>query len=122
VEFEENYRSAQHIFFGKVRKVEYMQPPHAAFLSGPIKPPCGDKTVVFDIIKSWKGTQNGRISVFAEDACAGLGGTYQTGKTYVVYAYPYDGKLLTTICHRTRLVTKPDEDEEILGLEEMGGR
>jgi len=64
----------------------------------------------------WKGVPEGeRVTVFTASQSAACGFEFQSGKKYLVYAYDSDGELTATLCSRTTLLKRAEEDLQGLG-------
>ena len=64
----------------------------------------------------WKGVPEGeRVTVFTASQSAACGFGFEKGKKYLVYAYDAGGELTATLCSRTSLLKRADEDLAGLG-------
>jgi hypothetical protein len=72
------------------------------------------KTVTFDVDKTWKGINNATIIVSTSADGASCGNSYEVGQAWLVYAYG-KGNLSTNLCSRTTPITRAQEDLKVLG-------
>ena len=71
--------------------------------------------VIFEVNKSWKGADKKIVSIFTSSGSASCGYNFKTGRSYLVYASGNaDGLLNTTICNRTKRLSKAREDIKML--------
>jgi len=83
-----------------------------------IKPgdqPFAPKQVTFEVNRSFKGVDGGRVSVTTAADSAMCGYAFQQGKSYLVYCYGEKKSLSTNICTRTRNIETAGEDLKELG-------
>jgi len=76
-----------------------------------------DLEVIFEVKESWKNAKVSQISVFTVKSTPySCGYDFVKGETYLVFARKTDEDTLrTTICSRTKLVTKAALDLRVLG-------
>lgn len=68
------------------------------------------------VTRSWKGPVTEFIEVRTANICCICGYSFEVGKTYIVYSYSSDPKLLSvTSCSRTAEITTKSADEKYLG-------
>lgn len=96
------------VFSGKVLKIKRIKSNDA--LAG-----LWQVEVVFAVNSSWKGVAKREISVFTASQSAACGYNFRKGMTYLVYADSSQGKLVTSLCSRTRRVEDAREDLKELG-------
>jgi hypothetical protein len=108
-EFDDAVEKSDYIFLGISKKVEFDKASQDKFkgIAGGGDSMCGDKYVTFEVKKQWKGKKESEIKIFSPDGCVGLGGYFSEGREYLVYAGVYDGKIMTSVCGRSRDVTEP---------------
>ena len=71
---------------------------------------------VIEVERVWKGVEKATVSVFTSSDSAACGYGFKEGETYLVYASgDKEGRLLTTICTRTRRMKDAGEDLKELG-------
>ncbi|HXG67737.1 MAG TPA: hypothetical protein VNO70_21725 [Blastocatellia bacterium] len=71
---------------------------------------------VIEVERVWKGVEKTTVSVFTSSDSAACGYGFKEGETYLVYASgDKEGRLLTTICTRTRRMKDAGEDLKELG-------
>lgn len=76
----------------------------------------GNYSVVrFQVQQVWKGTRCREVTVTTGLSDLNCGYAFQTGQTYLVYAYSEKGKLNTNMCSRTKPVSEAGEDLSALG-------
>jgi len=71
--------------------------------------------VGFRVSQRWKGPADETISVSTPSQPATCGFTFESGKTYLVYADSMNGSLVATLCSRTRPIEMAGEDVLALG-------
>lgn len=74
-----------------------------------------DVAVTIVVSAVWKGEPAERVTLYTAFTCCVCGYPFELGKTYLIYAMQRDGQLTTSICSRTRLLEKADEDLATLG-------
>lgn len=70
------------------------------------------------VLKSWKGTQIGKVVTVRTYSVAGDGVPFRRGHKYLVYAskgHPDSTRLATSLCERSRELRYAGEDVAILG-------
>ncbi|MGC5327571.1 hypothetical protein [Brevibacillus sp. SYSU BS000544] len=74
--------------------------------------------VLFDVRTTWKGIDQTQVLVMTGMGGGDCGYEFEKGKEYIVYGGDYDpfeGKLSTNVCMRTREISKAGEDLLYLG-------
>lgn len=72
--------------------------------------------VTFRLLGVWKGLAEGeRVTVYTASQSAACGFEFEDGKKYLVYAYDAGGELTATLCSRTALLKRAEEDLQALG-------
>jgi hypothetical protein len=72
--------------------------------------------VVFEVKTAWKRVESAEISIFTSAQSSACGYSFKAGRTYLVYAHGNDdGRLVTSICSRTRRLKDAREDLKELG-------
>src|ERR1044072_1446300 len=69
----------------------------------------------FSIEQAYLGVAGSEVEIFTGSGGGDCGFTFQTGQSYLVYAYRYNDKLSTSICTRTKPFSKATEDIAFLG-------
>ncbi|HKO61498.1 MAG TPA: hypothetical protein VJV03_10090 [Pyrinomonadaceae bacterium] len=72
----------------------------------------------FQVLESWKGVETGAVSLFGGTECCFCEYMFEVGESYLLYASPrvgYQNKLGTTICTRTKPLSKAAIDLKYLG-------
>ena len=68
------------------------------------------------VIRSWKGSFGGRVEIYTSYGGGDCGYPFVVGNEYLVYAYRApSGRLVTSICGRTRPIAEAREDLSALG-------
>ena len=101
---EAAYEKAEAVFYGKVLKIRKSK------LFNKLQ-------VTFKILETWKGTTTERIIVTTEGLGFGVCPyDFDVGKTYLVYAYTWESKVLqTSHCTRTKELSEAERDLRVLG-------
>ena len=101
---EAAYEKAQAVFSGKVLKIKKSK----SF---------NELQVTFRVSETWKGATTERIVVTTESlCCSGCPYNFNVGKTYLVYAYTWEGSALgTNQCTRTKKMSEAERDLKVLG-------
>jgi hypothetical protein len=79
----------------------------------------GDRqnTIVFDVNKTWKGTDAKTLQVITSKSSASCGYNFEEDTEYVVYSYTNeDDKLSVSLCSRTAEITSENTDVQALNL------
>lgn len=106
-------KNAKAIFIGKVTEIDVLN--RDKYPDGEYYGKCGDKIISFSFSKIYKGEIDDNIKIFSSDGCVGLGGYFDNGREYLVYAYEAKekgwygkssseinaGQLYSTVCGRT---------------------
>ena len=72
--------------------------------------------VTLEVRRVWKGDVAERIDIYTANECCICGYPFERGKEYLIYAYRLpSGRLATTICSRTRPMSRAREDLDALG-------
>ena len=72
--------------------------------------------VTLEVRRVWKGDIGDRIDIYTANECCICGYNFELGKEYLIYAYRLpSGRLVTSICSRTRPMTEAWEDLAELG-------
>jgi hypothetical protein len=80
------------------------------------------KTITFDVEKSWKSANLGTISISTADSSAACGYNFVEDEEYIVYALKKeDGTLNTSLCSRTAQLQNAQEDLNILNSQRNTG-
>ena len=89
---------------------------------------CGDKFVTFTPLKIWKGNIDSDTTVYSSDGCVGLGGYFEKGKEYLIYASEAikkghygkgshqeieAGQLYTTVCGRSSILGNDNSNKDL---------
>ena len=100
----ESLERAAAVFSGKVIQTEETHPPDATVL--PVV------EVTFQVSQVWKGSSDETlmITTLLAGATCGLGGFFQAGEEYVVYASGLDDRLTASLCSRTTHLSNARED------------
>jgi len=69
----------------------------------------------FSVEQTFLGVGGTDIEVFTGSGGGDCGFEFKVGQRYLVYAYQYKERLITTICTRTKPFVKADEDLALLG-------
>ena len=69
----------------------------------------------FSVEQAYLGIAGSEVEIFTGRGGGDCGIVFQTGQSYLVYAYRYTDKLSTGICTRTRLFSRATEDIAFLG-------
>jgi len=94
---------ASAVFSGRVIEIQQDQQPLAA------------KRVTFEVDRSFKGVDAGRVVVTTASDGAMCGFGFQKGESYLVYCYGGQEALGTNLCTRTKNLDAADEDLKELG-------
>ncbi|HWP42272.1 MAG TPA: hypothetical protein VNO14_03480 [Blastocatellia bacterium] len=71
---------------------------------------------VFEVERAWKGIEKKTVSVFTSSQSSACGYGFKRGESYLVYASEgREGRLITSICSRTRLLKDANDDLKELG-------
>ena len=66
---------------------------------------------VFEVERIWKGVEKRTINVFTSSQSSACGYEFKKGKEYLVYASrDAEGRLITSICSRTRRMKEAGDD------------
>jgi hypothetical protein len=105
----ENAFSVDAVFMGTAREVSTRKTPDSPF-------PRQVVVVVFTVERAFRGVQDAAVEVSTGLGGGDCGYAFKPGERYVVYAYrTNDGRLGTSICSRTRLVSQAADDLAFLG-------
>jgi hypothetical protein len=77
----------------------------------------------FKVLESWKGVETETVSLFGGTECCFCEYIFEVGETYLLYASArvvYKNKLGTTICSRTKPLSKAAIDLKYLGRKKGG--
>lgn len=77
--------------------------------------PEGQVAVTFDVSEIWAGPVAPSLTLYTSPSSASCGYEFAPGKSYLVYAFPQDGRLATGLCTRTALLDDAADDLAILG-------
>jgi len=69
----------------------------------------------FSVEQSYLGVEGSEIEVFTGSGGGDCGYAFKNGQRYLVYAYPYLERLITSICTRTKPFSSANEDLAFLG-------
>lgn len=95
------------IFAGRVTAVTILDPnSYALFRS---------VAVTVDVSEVWKGNVGSSIVIGTSRDRAGCGYDFVEGQEYLIYAFEYEGQLVTGICERTRPLAGAQADLAVLG-------
>lgn len=78
----------------------------------------------FKVLESWKGVETETVSLFGGTECCFCEYMFEVGESYLLYASArvgYQNKLGTTICSRTKPLSKAELDLKYLGKKKKGG-
>jgi hypothetical protein len=78
----------------------------------------------FKVLESWKGVESETVSLFGGTECCFCEYIFEIGESYLLYASPrvgYQNKLGTTICSRTKPLSKAEIDLKYLKKKKKGG-
>ena len=125
---EQAFEDAALIFSGEVTAIDYHTPRKPVFEENDRYNKCGSKTVTFKVKANWKGAAENAYEIFAADGCMYLGGYFDKGESYLVYAYDSassmkwkgrnkDVKYDTSVCGRTKSLGNSGALEELIFLE-----
>ena len=104
------YDMATSVFLGKVVDID-----KSAIMLGN----AGEVKYTFDVLNVWKGENANLIEVYSGFDSASCGYEFKLDEEYLVYTYESEGKLLTSICENTRLLSEAsDEVNELNKLAE----
>jgi len=104
----ENAFSVDAVFMGTAREVSTRQTADSPFRRQVV--------VVFTIERAFRGVQDALVEVTTGMGGGDCGYAFKVGERYVVYAYrTNDGRLGTSTCSRTRLVSQAADDLAFLG-------
>jgi hypothetical protein len=71
---------------------------------------------VFEVERTWKGVEKNTISVSTSSQSSACGYGFKKGEAYLVYASKDgEGRLITSICSRTRRMKEAGEDLKEIG-------
>ncbi len=77
------------------------------------------RSVRLSIDTAFRGVEGGEVEITTGTGGGDCGFNFRQAQQYLVYAHAYEGKLSTSICSRTRLVSSAQEDLKYLrGLAE----
>jgi hypothetical protein len=101
---------ADAVFTGKVESIE----PAPSSGDNPRWP--SRLEVTLRLLGVWKGLPEGdRVTLYTASQSAACGFGFEEGKKYLVYAYDADGELTATLCSRTALLKRAQDDLTALG-------
>lgn len=110
---------ADAVFSGKVLKIKREKSVYkkdTGVQPGPVGGLFASVEAVFEVDKTWKGTDKKTVSVFTASNSAACGFDFQTGRSYLVYASRDDRqRLITTLCTRTKSLSAAGEDLKEIG-------
>jgi hypothetical protein len=72
-----------------------------------------NQKILFEVEEAWKGVSKTQIILTDEQSSCSL--NFSEGKSYLVYAYDFQGDLTTNICDRTKELSSAKDDLEYLG-------
>jgi len=75
--------------------------------------------VTFAVSHVWKGNVGSSIVIGTSRDGASCGYTFDIGQEYLIYAFEYEGQLVTGICERTRLLADAQTDLAVLGAAQV---
>ncbi|MEK5252867.1 hypothetical protein NST74_05325 [Paenibacillus sp. FSL F4-0125] len=107
----EALESSTAVFVGKVVKIKE---PRGTIISSadPVK-------VTFEVGSSWKGVEGNKVTLTTALSSASCGFEFVEGESYIVYANDNregdSGKLVASLCSRTKLLASASEDLKELG-------
>lgn len=104
---KEAVNKASAVFSGKVVEIKEQ--------SGLFQSSADPLKVVFDVKKTWKGTDQTQVIVYTASNSASCGFHFELNQEYLVYAFARDGKLQTTLCSRTADLASAQGDLKVLG-------
>lgn len=95
------------VFSGKVLEVRRNQQETGVFTR---------VEAVIEVERIWKGVEKRTISVFTSNQSSACGYGFKKGESYLVYASKdAEGRLITSICSRTRRMKDAGDDLKELG-------
>lgn len=98
----EAYWQAAAVFRGRVESIEY----EPGTLPATRRP----STVTFTVLEPFRGVSGSTIAVWTAASGGTCGYRFAKGREYVVYAEQHRGRLMTSICLRTREVSRAEAD------------
>jgi hypothetical protein len=72
-----------------------------------------NRNIIFEVEETWKGVSQTQIILKDEWSSCSL--DFFEGESYLVYAYDFQGELITNICDRTKDLSGAGEDLATLG-------
>lgn len=97
------------VFSGRVIKIKRVKSRNSQ------DEPLQEMEVVLEVNSSWKGAERKRVTVFTASQSAACGYSFRKGVTYLVYANDSQGKLVASICSRTKRLKDARDDLGELG-------
>ena len=95
------------VWSGKVIEVKRHEQERNVFMS---------VEAVIEVDRVWKGVEKRTVSVFTSSESSACGYGFQKGEAYLVYASKNtEGRLITSICSRTRILKAAQDDLKELG-------
>ncbi|HEY9604053.1 MAG TPA: DUF6174 domain-containing protein [Allocoleopsis sp.] len=77
--------------------------------------PSESNRVTFEVSKTWKGTNQKKLTITTSSSSASCGYSFEAGKEYLVYASSQDNKLQTGSCSGTKALSDARADLAVLG-------
>ncbi|HMA37066.1 MAG TPA: hypothetical protein VKY74_21600 [Chloroflexia bacterium] len=110
----EDFRGAAAVFSGTVRAIQVTghSPDNSTAQARPFLDPTA---VVLDVTAAWKGVHQAQVVVHTGGLGIGCGFEFQSGQTYLVFAYQQGAELSTALCTRTADLSTAAADLQWLG-------
>lgn len=124
---EDRLDKAVLIFTGKAANVSYSLPKSQTFQGDDRYALCGAKIITFEVAETFKGDVKSTHDIFSSDGCLYLGGYFEAGEEYLIFAFDDTVKIArkgqskttqfeTSVCGGSKALSHPGAQSELKRL------